>query len=168
MDWMNQIGNLLQKYAGGQPSEDEARQDFDNVSSAAPKPSLASAIASAFRSDQTPPFSNMVGQLFQNGSGEQRAGMLNHLFSLAPGLIAGNLGGLLGGLGSKQQITPEQAQQVPPEEVERLAAEAERKDPSIVERMSDFYADNPGLVKALGAGALAIAIRSLTQRRAGG
>ncbi|MEJ7711337.1 MAG: hypothetical protein WKF84_16110 [Pyrinomonadaceae bacterium] len=46
-------------------------------------------LAEAFRSDQTPPFGNMLGQLFGQSNGPQRASILNTLISLAgPALLS--------------------------------------------------------------------------------
>jgi len=45
------------------------------------------------------------------------------------------------------------------------AGRAEKKDPSIVHTISDFYAQHPDVVKALGGLALAIAIAKIAQRQ---
>jgi hypothetical protein len=87
--------------------------------------------------------------------------------------LGGLLGGLLGGggvfaQGGSPQITPEQASQVPPEAVEELAREAQNQDPSIVDRVSDFAAQNPTLVKGLGAVAVGIALNHLAKQKRGG
>ena len=60
-------------------------------------------------------------------------------------------------------MTPEQAAQVSPDEVRELAEKAEQENPSIVDRMGDFYAQNPTLVKAIGGAALAIALGHMAQ-----
>ena len=46
-----------------------------------------------------------------------------------------------------------QAQQVSPQVVEAIAAKAREVNPGIVDAVSSFYAKNPQLVKAIGAGA---------------
>jgi hypothetical protein len=61
-------------------------------------------------------------------------------------------------------VTPEQAQQVPPEAVHQLAEQAQKNDPSIVDRASGFYAQHPTLVKALGAGSLALIMSHMSRR----
>jgi hypothetical protein len=64
--------------------------------------------------------------------------------------LGGLLGGLLGGgfgQTNTPQITPEQAS---PEAAEHLAREAKEKEPDIINRVSDFAAANPTLVKGLG------------------
>jgi hypothetical protein len=165
MDWMNQITGLLGKYGDDprqyQGRDDEVQRDFDQVAGTVPRSSLAEGLAAAFRSDRTPPFSQMLGQLFGQSGREQKAGILNQLLS------TGAASGLLGMLGGKKQVSPEEADRISPDDVQRAAEETERRDPSIVDRLSEFYADHPGLVKTLGAGALAIAMSRLGSRRSG-
>jgi len=52
---------------------------------------------------------------------------------------------------------------VPPEAVEELAAHAEKEDPSIIDSISNFYAEHPTLVKGLGAAALTVALAKIAQ-----
>ena len=166
------LGNLLQQYLGGQQGAGAAQpeDDFDRVAQAAPREAVAQGVTQAFRSDQTPPFPQMVSQLFGQSDPNQRAGMLNQLLgSLGPGLLSsvagGALGNLFGGGGhqGQPQITPEQAARMTPEQVQDIAEKAEQQNPSIVDRMGDFYAENPTLVKAIGGAALAIALGHIAQ-----
>jgi hypothetical protein len=50
-----------------------------------------------------------------------------------------------------------------PEQVQQIAAQAEQHNPGIVDRMGDFYAEHPTLVKTLGGAALAIALGHMAQ-----
>lgn len=184
------LGQLLDQYANG-PNPDRAEQDFEEIAPHAPSQAMSRGVAEAFRSDQTPPFPNMLGQMFGHSSPDMRAGILNQLIAIAGpavlsgilgrggsalgmGAAMGGLGGLLGGLlggiggGNIPQFTPEQAQQVPPEAVEELAREAQQQNPTIVDRMSDFAAQNPTLVKGLGAVAVGIALNHLSKQKRGG
>ncbi len=114
---MNQIGGLLSKYTGS-PNENQqdAERDFDQVSQNAPRPSLASGIGEVFRSDQTPAFGQLMGQMFSNANSHQKAGILNQLLSSgAGGAIASQF------LGGKRQVSPEDAEQVPPDQVQKMA-----------------------------------------------
>ena len=166
------LGNLLQQYLGGAANmnPNAATADFDRVAQAAPRETVSQGVAGALRSDQTPPFPQMVSQLFGQSNPNQRAGMLNQILAtLGPTVLAqlgngglGNLGNIFGGR-TPTQVTPEQASQVSPEQVRELAEKAEQQNPSIVDRMSDFYADNPTLVKAIGGAALAIALGHMAQ-----
>jgi hypothetical protein len=179
MNWLEQLGGVLQQYSDStQGTQNSAEQDFDQVSTVAPREAVAGGLADAFRSNDTPPFPNMLGQLFGNSNGTQRANILNSLLaSVGPALLSGalsragggglgSLAGMLGG-GGMTQITPEQAQQIPPQAVEEIAKEAEQQDPSVIDRVSDFYAEHPTLVKGLGAAALAIAMRGMAKQKRG-
>ena len=163
------LGNLLQQYLGGaNPNVNpaQAENDFDHVAQNVPRATVAQGVTQALRSDQTPPFSQMVGQLFGNSNPDQRAGMLNQLLAnIGPSVLASVAGGSLGNLlGADQaRVSPEQASQVSPEQVQELAARAEQQNPGIVERMGDFYAEHPTLVKAIGGAALAIALGHMAQ-----
>ena len=131
----------------------------------APPSNLAGGLANAFRSNQTPPFPQMLSTMFSNSNGEQRAGILNHLLGAAgPSAGAGLLGSLGGLLGGGSQVTPEQAQQVSPDQVHQLAAQAEQNNPSIVDQASRFYAEHPTLVQGLGAGALALIMSHMSRQ----
>lgn len=171
MDWMNQLGSLLQNYAGGQSKQGNVDQDFDHVSQHAPSQEVAQGLSEAFRSNQTPPMADMVANLFRNSNDTQRAGLLNQLISAAgPGLLSGmlsggalsGLGGLLGGGG---QVTPQQASQVSPEQVREIAEKAEQHNPTVVDQLSNFYAQHPTLVRTLGEAALTIAMAKIAQRQ---
>ena len=155
--------------------------DFDQVTQAAPQSALSDGIAAAFRADETPEFGQMAAQLFGNSSGEQRAGILNTLIRAAGPMILSQIlsrqantqggGGGLSSLidllkgGQHTEVTPEQAEQIPVETVEQIAAQAEKKDPSVIDQVSSFYAEHPTLVKTLGAAALSIALAKIAQRQ---
>jgi len=175
------IGRILQQYSGGNNSSQQQNQvedDFDQIAQNSPHDHLADGLGEAFRSNQTPPFGNMVGQLFGQADTHQRTGMVNQLLgALGPGLVGSllsrgigggsPLGGILNRAAGQQQfqLRPEDVDQLSPEEVQELAAHAERENPGIIDHMSRFYAQNPTLVKALGGAALAIALGKMSQRR---
>ena len=62
-------------------------------------------------------------------------------------------------------MTPQQAQQISPDDVQGLAEHAQKQDPSIIDRASEFYAQHPTLVKGLGATALAMIMSRASQHR---
>ena len=169
---MTSIMDLLQRYSGATPDNAPAsvNQDFGQVAQTVSSDHLADGLSHAFRSDQTPPFENMVANLFGASNGDQKAGILNQLLgSIGPGAMSGGiLGGLskyLGAGRSSDAITPQQAEQISPEAVQELAKNAKQQDPSIVDRASIFYAEHPTLVQALGAGALAMIMSHMSTRR---
>ncbi len=183
MDWMNQLSGVLQQYTGtaAAPASSDVHDDFDQIANSAPPTALADGLAAAFRSDQTPEFGQMAAQLFTNSSGQQRAGILNTLIRAAGPMIVSQIlsrkGGSGGGLsnliglltgGQQAEVTPAQAEQIPAEAVQEIAAQAEKKDPSVIDQVSNFYAEHPTLVKTLGAAALAIALSQIAKRQTGG
>jgi hypothetical protein len=109
----------------------------------------------------------MLGTLFSQSNGQQQAGILNQLLgSLGPAAAgAGALGGLSSLLGGGSQVTPQQAQRVPPETVQQLAEQAQRNNPSIIDQAGSFYAQHPTLVKALGAGSLALIMSHMSRNQ---
>ncbi len=169
------LGNLLQQYLGGAVNGAQANgnidparaeQDFASAAQHAPQGSLAQGVAEALRSDQTPPFAQMVGQLFGRSDPQQRAGLLNQLLAnVSPAMLtalAGSIGNLLGQNG-QPQVTAEQAEQITPQQAEEIAATAEQHNPGIVDRIGDFYSQHPQLVQALGGAALAIVLGKIAQ-----
>jgi hypothetical protein len=143
------------------------QQDYQRAADAVPSSHLADALSEAFRSGQTPPFSQMVSTLFANSSPDQRAGILSQLLgavgprALGP-LAFGSIGGLL--RGTNANVSPEQAKQVSPEDVQLLAAHAEQQNPSIIDHAGQFYSQHPQLVQALGAGSLAFIMSHLSKK----
>ena len=171
MSWSDALSDIVQRYTSGAgggtaAAPEDAHGDFQQVAQAASKETVASGVAQAFRSDQTPPFPEMVSNLFSHADPNQRAGLLSHLLgSAGPGASAiPGLAGLSGLLGSRQ-VTPEQAAQVQPAQVRELAAHAERNNPSVVDQVSGFFSEHPTALKALGGLALSIAIQHMVRRR---
>jgi hypothetical protein len=172
MGLLDQLSGVLQNYTSGSNSEQphaDVHEHFDQVAQAAPQGLIGQGLAAAFRSDQTPAFSNMLGSLFNQSNGEQKAGMLNQLLASAgPGALAALGGGGLASFlqGGAKQITPEQAAQVSPEAVQQLAAHAEKQDPSIIDKAGEFYAAHPTLIKTLGGVVLSVALSKVAEKRA--
>ena len=171
MSWLNQIADVLQNYSkdSGQPDQREVENDFGRVAGAAPRDDLAGGIAEVFRSDQTPPFPQLVSRLFGNSDPNQRANLLNTLLASGAGAavvsqIAKAAGISLPTTGGTQ-ITPDQAAQIPPQAVEQAAEQVEKRDPSIVDQLSRFYAQHPTLVQTLGTVAMSMAMSHLARRR---
>src|SRR5215218_6018621 len=132
MDWMQQLGSMLQNYATGSADHRAAEQDFDHVAQHAPRDTMAAGIAEAFRSNQTAPFPNMLSQLFARSGGDQRATVLNTLVgTLGPAVLSRVMskhGISTANPIGQGPIRPEEADHAPPGAVEELAAEAERSD----------------------------------------
>jgi hypothetical protein len=172
MDWTDQVGNMLKQYTSGgaaaQPAPD-VHAHFDQVAQAAPKSVIAEGLAAAFNSDKTPAFGQMLSSLFSNSTGDQKVGMINQLLtSVSPSILTQILSGagLAGLLGAgKTQLTPDQAQKLSPEVVQQLATHAQSSNPSVVDSVSNFYAQHPTLVKTLGGAALTVALAKIAERQ---
>lgn len=104
------FNSLLRQYVDGPATATAASEEhFQQVAQNAPPELVSQGLAAAFRSDATPAFGQMAGQLFGQSSPNQQAGMLNQLISgMGPSVLAslfnrgggpGGLGGILGGLG---------------------------------------------------------------------
>ena len=173
------LGSLLSQFTGS-GSAANAPDHFDRVAQSASPDLLSQGLSAMFHSDQTPPFGQMAGQLFGQANPGQQAGMLNQILaSMGPGVLASLIGAAPGsGLGSilgrltpggtaPAAITPDQASQLTPEEVQVIASHAEQHNPGIVDEMSSFYAQHTGLVKTLGGAALAIALAKMAEQHQG-
>jgi hypothetical protein len=171
MALLDGLGSLISRATSGNAPPAEVHAAYDEVAKAVPQGTLAEGLGHAFKSDQTPPFEQMVSGLFGQSNPEQKAGLLNQILgALPPGTasqILGSIGGLggLAGAAASGTVTPQQAQQIPPEAVQSLAQQAAKKDPSIVDKAAGFYAQHPTLVKAIGAGALALLMSRISAAR---
>lgn len=173
MSIFDEIGGMLQKYAGisAEQAPSNTADDFHQVAQSAPRQSMAEGLAEAFRSDQTPPFSNMLSSLFGQSNGQQRAGVLNALIgTLGPSMVSqilarqgagNNLGPMMEG---QKQVSPELADQIPPQAIQHVAEAAQQKDPDVMHRVSEIYAEHPKLIQTLGAGALAVIMGKMANK----
>jgi hypothetical protein len=122
-----------------------------------------------FRSSSTPPFAQLAAQMFGNANEAQKATVLNELFSAAgpalPSLLgSAGLGALASTLAAGGTITPETAEQVPPEAVQHVAQHVEKHDPSIVDGLGSIYSEHLGFIKTLGSTVLAVTLAKAANR----
>jgi hypothetical protein len=135
--------DVLGRYANPQDQPPpHVFDDFDNVAREAPPEMLSGGLEDAFRSDATPPFEQMVGQLYDRSSPDVRSSLLREI------------------LGRR-----EHEGHLPVNEVENVAREAAQANPSIIQRVSRFYAQHPQLVQTLGQAAIGIAMSGMARRR---
>ncbi len=157
----NEVQALIQQLSnkGNELPPPEAQEQFQQIAKSAPPEVLSEGLQDAFNSDKTPPFAQMIAQLFGQADGQQKNGIL---------------GALLGGLGGAAQPalrqagvngSPEDATQLSTGQVEQIAQQAQEADPGIVGQMSRFYAENPVLVKSLGGLAMALVLGRMTSAR---
>jgi hypothetical protein len=121
MSLLGGLGDLLKQVSESGVAPQNAEQHFDQVAQDVPSSSLATGLAEAFRSGETPGFASMAAQLFSNGNGQQQASMLTTLLSSpAPAALAAFSGNnpnspLTALMQSGQSsVTPEQAAQIDP------------------------------------------------------
>ena len=168
---MNVI-DILKQYAD---SPTDTNADFDAVARQVPTEVLGHGIAQAMWSDQTPSFGSMIGSLFGGSDPQQRAGLLTQLIRAAgPAVLSSIGGGALGRIVQSMQgareaaqpttISPSDAADVTPDQLQEIAAGAEKADPSIFDKIGAYYAQHPEVVKVLGGAALAIALGQMANR----
>ena len=161
---MGLLDSLVQAVSGGGNP-----QQFNQVAQEAPTDVLAKGLAAAFGSDQTPAIGNMAGQLFGQSDGAQKAGMLNQLMAaLGPTVMAGLAGGVLGKVMNpgQTQVTPEQAQQLSPQQVQDVVNHANEVHPGVADQLGQFYAQHRGLINTLGGIAATVAMMKMKDHMA--
>jgi len=146
---MGILDSLLQQYANASAAPGQANpaaaQHFDQVAREASPDLVSKGLAAAFRSDQTPDFSQMASQMFAQATPEQKQALLAKLQSV--------LGPTGSSLGSSANVSPAA--------VQSALQQAHDADPSIVDKVSGFYAQHSGLIKTLGGAALTIALAKM-------
>ena len=171
------LAGLLSQFAGGGNTANNANapDQFHQAAQNASPDLVSQGLSAMFKSNQTPAFGQMAGQLFGQANPNQQAGMLNQILdSMGPGVLASlpggaggaGLSGILGQLSGGANpvaLTPEQASMFTPAQVQDVAHHAEQNSPGVIDKMSAFYAEHPGLVKTLGGAALAIALAKIAK-----
>ena len=164
--------DILRQYSDpDSPPPSGVASHFDTVALQADSQDLGNGIAAALRSDATPSFGETVSTLFGQSNPSQKAGLINEIIRvLGPAAAATAGGGILGrilgtGTAGSAPLTPEQAAQISPPDVNTIATHAEQQDDSIVDRLSSFYAQHPTLVKTLGVVALSAVMSHMNGQR---
>jgi hypothetical protein len=142
----------------------DSGQHFGQVAQDVPPNVLSKGLSAAFSSNQTPSMGSMTAQLFGQSSGGQQAGMLNRLMSsLGPSVMTGLGGGILGKIMSpgQTQITPEQAQQLSPQQVQQVVDHASDVHPGVADQLGSFYAEHKGLLNTIGGVAATVALAKM-------
>jgi hypothetical protein len=144
MRWMD----VLSQYRDAPAVPPHVASDFDSVANEVPRHELSEGLEEAFRSEQTPPMEQMVRRLFEHSDPDQRAGLLNRIREAQ----------------GQRPITPDEARDFAPTEVEKLAGQA-RANPPMLQRISSFYAEHPQVVRMLGQAALGVVMNRMAMRR---
>ena len=166
---MNLI-EILGRYAGDArraPPQPEVEHDFELVAHETAPDAMQDGIAEAFRSDETPPFEEMVARLFEHSDPRVRAGLLDNLLAgLGPAAIGkGGLADVWRRYAAGARVSPDRAAHINPLEVQEVARQARDQNPGVLERVSRFYARHPELVRNLGSAAMSIALSRIARRR---
>jgi hypothetical protein len=164
MDLEKDVSSVLQQYATdtGVYSTEKVERDFVRVTQEVSPEHVTNGLSEALRSEQTPPFDQVVGQTFEQGDPAQRAGMLKQLLDGAGPSVVKPL--VESGV-AHEAVTPEIADQVHPGLVQQMAREAEQENPDVIDKMSNFYAEDPALVASLGGGTLSVAMSKIAENR---
>jgi len=153
--------DMLNQALGSQ----QGAPQFNQVAQNAPNDVLAKGVSEAFASNQTPDIGSMVSQLFGQSNGMQQAGMLNQLLgTLGPGVMAGLAGGALGSImkPGQTQITPNQASQLSPQQVQDVVNHANDVHPGgVADQLGEFYAQHRTLINTLGGVAATVAMMKM-------
>ena len=169
------VMDILSQYLNPTPSAAATSEaHFDEVSRSLSPGELGRGVSETLRADETPPFGDMVSQMFGRSDPHQQAGLLNQILSsLGPAAVAALGGGVLGRIfgsghdaaaGAVPTVTPDQASRLSPDDVRDIAAQAEKKNPGVIDTVGSFYAQHPDLVKGIGAMGLAVLLGKLAKR----
>lgn len=159
LDTLTQIVNAASQNSQPQQQQVEELQQ-------APADVLSQGLREAFDSKDTPSIGNLVGQMFGQSSNQQQAGLINQVIqALGPAAAAALAGGVLQKVmkPGEQQVDADAVAQLSPTEVTQVVNEAQQQQPELSQRLSEFYADNSGLIKALGGVALLAAAIKMKQ-----
>src|SRR5881394_2451518 len=72
MSIFDRIQDVIGKANQGNASDQEVHAAYDQVAQAVPKDTLAEGLSHTFKSDQTPPFEQMVTNLYQQSNPAQK------------------------------------------------------------------------------------------------
>jgi hypothetical protein len=167
MDWMKQLGGVLDRYADRgavRPPDEAVHEDFDQFVRAAPPDAVADGLSAAFRSEHTPPFPLMASQLFGRAGGPAMptsspcfstggrwwSSRSSPGASAAPRLRPGRRAGRIPAAGGAPPVTHRSADQLDYGTSRTSRGRRRRGDPSVIDRISQVYAEQPPLVEDAG------------------
>lgn len=154
MALLDQIGGLLQQYSnGGNISPDQARRDYDKISTAVPPNVLGAAIGPALSSLGRQEVQTRIYNSATEMTPSIRGQFVERLLS-AIGGSGTNVTAMLSQLGINPNVAarPDQAT---PEDAAKMAAHVHDTKPDVFNQAMHFYSQHPTLVKVLGTMAIA-------------
>lgn len=165
MGLLDSMKDMLAQYTSG-TGTGNAEADFHKLAQSVDAGTLAHGIAEVMRSDQTPPFAQIVAQLFVNASTDQKSAMVKALLSAVPVDQQGQLAAMLGAPAPGTASSGVPATMPSKDAIAKIAQKAEQTGAGVIEAMSNFYAQHPALVETLGSAAMVIAMRKIAERHA--
>ncbi len=136
------LSNLFQRRKREHSAEEAStRAHFDAVVRSVGPQTLAAGLIAAFRSGQTPLFSELVAQMYANGSRLDKEFTLKHLGRPA-----------------------DQGNRTSPDAVRRIAEELELLDVLLIERFSTACSERPGMLETLDAPVLEVVLAKIAER----
>ena len=163
MSLLDQVKNVLAQYTSGTASPQDAENHFQQVAQAADPSTLAQGISAVMHSDETPPFADIVSQLFTNATPDQKTAMLNALLASAPADARRQISAMIPGAAADAAVSGSQAASTSSDTVAKIAQTLHEQGAGVIDKMSAFYAQHPTLVKSLGSAAMIIAMRRIAE-----
>ena len=163
------LGSLLQQHAGHVTAADPdgVAQAFKHIVGEQPQSSVAQGIARAFLSDQTPPFAQLVSQLFLRSDTGLRTELLNLLLDNVSPTMLSALAGSVGTLFTENghpHLSAEQIADITPPQVAEIAAVAQQHNAGVVERIATLFAQHANVFNGLDSDILKVALGTMAQQ----
>ena len=154
--FMEQIGGLLQQYAGGGGAQtrEEAHDHYDQIANAVPASVLGQSIGPALNEMPAEQVRSNIESSAAHMDTEQRGQFVQRLLQGLGGGAGGGLAAVLSRLGLNPNIASN-PQQASPADAATLATHAKQERPEIFNQAMAFYAQHPQLVKVMGTVAIA-------------
>ncbi len=160
MSILDQLSGLFNNVAGGNLSQQETHDHYDQIAQQVPQQSLGAAIGPALSSLSNDEVQQKVLNSAQQMSPEQKGGITQ---SLLGALAGGNLSGILSQLGISPSVASN-PQSASPDEIAKLAGQAHATNPGLFEQAASFYSAHPTLIKAMGTVVIAKIVGNLARQ----
>lgn len=133
---------------------------------------MSEALVHGFRSGSLPPVPEATATVYSRVDARQRAALLSFLLRFVSPLALGVLAAgqfakyMFRDRWSEVSVPMEDIRQVAPSQVAEIARYVEQSNPEAVRQLSAWLSTHPGALFALGAGAVAVLLQYVAQRRA--
>lgn len=161
MALFDQLGGLLSNVMGGNLSEQETHDHYDQIAQSVPPQTLGNVIGPALASLGAGEVQQRVANSATQMSPDQRGNIVQSLLG-GFGSSGLNIGSLLGQLGVNPAVATN-PQAASPDDVAKLATHAQTTNPGLFQDAMSIYSQHPTLVKALGTMVIAKIASQLSQ-----